>query len=629
MDDGNLGESISANAQVVEDQLPTSGELFDDPSHIRWWFAASAFPMVAGTLGPVASAFSICALVRPWRQQYAPGTSIDDADTYFPDPSWLIIVNAIQLALALTANLFLLLNMAKRVRFIIAQPVTIAGWYVSAVCLIVLAGTAAGPLQHGVPGRFVWSQAFYYGIWAAILYFVVATLMVGTFYGALTGHYPRDFALTRSQRTLMLQTIMFLMYLLVGALVFSRIEDWQYLDGVYWANVTLFTVGFGDYSVNTTLGRALVIPYALVGVISVGLVIGSIRSLMIDRGSRRMDARIEEKKRRRTVKTMRRSGQDIILEPIRQDSEPLENMPSSEFERRKVEFELMRKIQNAAAIRRKWVALFISGTTWFVLWCVGAVVFLAAERRYQDWDYFTAFYFCFTALTTIGYGDVAPVSPAGKSFFVFWSLLALPTMTVLISNAGDTVVKFISDATLRLGNITILPDETGIVGNFKHITRALTLGRVFSSYTEELHRTRSHSDRIKYPRPRKEPDVPDYKRRLSVELPTGVDLHYILITEIQQICSHLDQKTPRKYTFEEWAWYLKLMGEDEGNPETHRRAAMGRRGQGQEPDPHQWSWVGHKSPLAGHAEESRWIMDRLTECLRQSLQHEKRRQSSP
>ena len=40
----------------------------------------------------------------------------------------LIGINAAQLALALISNLFLLLNMARRVRFIIAQPITIIGW---------------------------------------------------------------------------------------------------------------------------------------------------------------------------------------------------------------------------------------------------------------------------------------------------------------------------------------------------------------------------------------------------------------------------------------------------------------------------------------------------------------------
>ncbi|KAF5127277.1 Outward-rectifier potassium channel TOK1 [Metarhizium anisopliae] len=252
--------------------------------------------MIAGTLGPVALAFSICSLGRPWVQYHPDGTN--SKAIFITDPVWLITLNAIQLGVGVLSNIFLLLHMARRVRFTIAQPITIIGWYVSAICLVSLHATAAGPLLNGLEhpiNNIVWSQAFYYGIWAAILYFIDASLMAITFWGALYGHYENDFNLTRSQRTLMLQTMMFLTFVLLGALVFSKIENWDYLDGVYWADVTLFTVGFGDYVVTTTLSRALLFPYALVGITSLGLVVASIQNMVLERGGRRLDARVEEK----------------------------------------------------------------------------------------------------------------------------------------------------------------------------------------------------------------------------------------------------------------------------------------------------------------------------------------------
>ena len=39
-------------------------------------------------------------------------------------------INAAQLAIALSSNFFLLLNMGRKIRFAIAQPITIIGWYV-------------------------------------------------------------------------------------------------------------------------------------------------------------------------------------------------------------------------------------------------------------------------------------------------------------------------------------------------------------------------------------------------------------------------------------------------------------------------------------------------------------------
>lgn len=45
---------------------------------------------------------------------------------------------------------------------------------------------------------------------------------------------------------------------------------------------------------------------------------------------------------------------------------------------------------------------------------------------------------------------------------MFWSLLAIPSLTVLISNMGDTVVKVIRNITLGIGEFTVLPGEKGV-----------------------------------------------------------------------------------------------------------------------------------------------------------------------
>src|SRR5271156_4248794 len=91
---------------------------------------------------------------------------------------------------------------------------------------------------------------------------------------------------------------------------------------------------------------------------------------------------------------------------------------------------------------------------------IGAVVFWTAEKD-QAWTYFESVYFSYTTLLTIGYGDFQPESNSGKPFFVFWSLLAVPTLTILISNMGDTVLKGIKDLTIYLGEITVLPSGEG------------------------------------------------------------------------------------------------------------------------------------------------------------------------
>ncbi|KAM0331418.1 hypothetical protein ACHAQA_003091 [Verticillium albo-atrum] len=609
----------------------------------RWWFASSAFPMIAGTLGPVASAFSICALARPWRQYKPPGTSIVDA-AFVPDPDWLLAINAIQLAMAITSNLFLLLNMARRVRFSIAQPVTIVGWYISSFTLVALNATAAHPLKLYPTSDYIWSQAFFYGLIAAVLYFVTASLMTVTFYGAQTRRYPKDFQLTASQRTLMLQTIAYLFYLLIGALVFAQIEGWVYLDAVYWANTTLFTIGYGDYAPSSTLARALLIPYALIGIITLGLLIGSIRSMVLERGRRRLDARMVEKRRRTLIRRMTRRGSDGVLAPIEtssleRPSTSHSSASASEYTRRKQEFTLMRKIQHQASKRRRWLALIISLTAWLALWLFGALVFHACEKPYQPWTYFDAFYFAFISLTTIGYGDLSPISNAGRVFHVVWTLLALPTTTVMISNAGDTVVLAVKNAVLDLGTVTILPGERGFKEDLAAVVHKFTFGLIFSDKSPDDHDAEDEADALPpgFPRavrrntPRAEPAA----EGSSDDDAAAAEYHYNLITAIATVSAALTAQSQKRYTFAEWATFLRLLGEDEADAATHCRAKPHEHknrkrpvqvGPGADkvsgPDVgagDTWSWVGSRSPLMGSQEESEWLLEKLTGKLQEEL----------
>ncbi|KAH7179005.1 uncharacterized protein B0J16DRAFT_357197 [Fusarium flagelliforme] len=634
----HLHSSIGSSTAHGE-KLPKDN---DTNGRKSWWFLSTAFPMIAGTLGPVASAFSICSLAEPWRQNLVPGADIQSA-VNVPDPSWLVVIEAIQLLIGIVANLFLLLHMARRVRFGLALPVTIVGWYTSSICRIALSATAARPFKDkGLSNQdIIWSQSFYYGMFAAILYFADATLLTLTFWGAYTNRYEKSLPLTVSQRTLMLQSILLLIYLLLGAYLFSEIESWNYLDAVYWTVVTLFTVGFGDYHPTTNLGRGLLIPFALAGIISLGLVISSVRILILENARRCIRTRIDHRKQDKFIKKMILKGEGCTLDPIYEDLQiprgSAVEVQGREFERRKTEFQLMRRIQARSSTRRRWVAMAISTFLWLSLWFIGALIFQKAEEVQQSWTYFDAIYFCFVAWTTIGYGDLSPTSNLGRSFYVFWSLLALPTMTILISNASDTVVRIIRDGTILLGKVTVLPDDRGFVRNLKTIINKITFGKVFAGNTNELDDRGASSTATGQQLPTQQPliTIPDpqntqpragftSRSQKSVgDLPTQVHLQLLLMSEIREILGHLKEDKPHHYTFEQWAWYLKLIGEDESDPRKHGSVDQ------QECDHtvlRKWSWIGSQSPLISANGESEWILGRLMDRLQLSLTGENKGQ---
>ncbi|KAL9609471.1 MAG: hypothetical protein Q9167_005756 [Letrouitia subvulpina] len=570
----------------------------------------------------------------------------------------LIGVNAVSLAFALAANMALLLNMARRVSFAVAQPITIIGWYIASILLIALVVAATYGLK--IPGQNqALTQAFYYAIIAAGIYFIISTLMVATVYGAYAGHYPKEFTLTMSQRTLMLQTISFMFYMLAGAAVYSKVEGWKFLDAVYFTNYTLLTVGIGDYAPLTHTGRALLFPYAVGGIVTLGLVVGSIRTLVLERGKQKITRRLVEKRREQVVRRMTKRGEDDKLKPIESQQEA-KAVGMTEQERRKMEFDLMRQIQNHADQREKWNALLLSGSAWLVLWLVGAAVFWKAEHG-QEWSYFGALYFAYTSLLTIGYGDFKPFSNAGKPAFVFWSLLAVPALTIVISNMGDTVVKGVRDLTDYLGEFTLLPGESPTKQRIKQIAsiagRAKNFGKGNGGSTLSYHRPNPVGeealDTTKQERAKPDAAVDDVvgflqeeeleaffeaKGRGDAMIEDAHAYHYSLVKEFRNVLGHLSETPPRRYKYEEWAWYLKLMGEDEANNASHRKPPVKiRKRKSDAPDTQQgstddtqyearqWSWLGHRSPLMGEAGEAQWVLERLCVTLEKELKKQTER----
>ena len=124
-------------------------------------------------------------------------------------------------------------------------------------------------------------------------------------------------------------------------------------------------------------------------------------------------------------------------------------------------------------------------------------------------------------------------------------------------------------------------------------------------------------------------------RQTMPEIPSSkADYLVMLSEEIGRVTQHLKSQPPRKYDFQEWTFYLKLIGEDESSAETHRHVRphhhhkknRDRNGRAGGPSGNadlqikqetkadndgqvQWSWVGTRSPLMGSQEEAEWILE--------------------
>ena len=95
MNDPGLDEPISTVDEQFKNKFekPSDTDLDEHEEEkdflvpARWWYASTAFPLLAGTFGPMANAFNLCAIVENWRVAIPPG-GVEEHGIDIRDPRW-------------------------------------------------------------------------------------------------------------------------------------------------------------------------------------------------------------------------------------------------------------------------------------------------------------------------------------------------------------------------------------------------------------------------------------------------------------------------------------------------------------------------------------------------------------
>jgi potassium channel subfamily K len=664
---------------------------WDDGEPQDWWFASTAIPLLAATLGPLANVLSIAALATPWRSclvkdveshaaaacdwngdRNSLGPELDGRP--FSDPTWAVALNSLSLIAGFIGNFFLLCNFTKRVRYIIVLPVTIIMWYISTGILIgiTVAIYAYDPPTH--PQQ-VYHQGFWYAVYAAIIYLICSMILMVNMLGHVLGHYPQDFVLLDSHRTLILQTMMFFFWLATGSIVFKTIETnygggslvWSYANALYFCEVTILTVGFGDVYPTNNVSRGLMLPYAVGGIVMLGLVVSSLTTFATDLGTANVVKKHARQSRNKTIGRTVTSSTEYLQRQFQSHGghphisapfNPVDTSAASRIENEgarssghhassstssqpilhftraasdlvnkarkpkllllreeKDRFDAMRRIQKDTASFQKWSSLSFSIVAFALMWCLGALVFWLCERRVQGLTYFRALYFCYVCLLTIGYGDIAPKSNAGRPFFVLWSLIALPTMAFLVKYLSETVISSFKNAVAHVGDFTLLPKHGAwrkLLDHYPRLIQWLQKRKEDKAAQQRLEAGFLVGD---------DPHDEDSEKRAKTleqfahETPTHYDLARRLARTLRKVARDAKYSKDKQYSYEEWLQFSQMIRFTAGKDEDSPGGVDGEEDEGMV----EWDWIGEDSPMMARGSEAEFLLDRLCESMQRYI----------
>lgn len=586
-DEPKLGDLLLKHADSFSRTTSLASKLNVKPGErgfLTWYYVSSSFPILAASLGPIANLGSIGALVSPWR--------IGPDGNSIADIHWVLALNAGSLFLGCIANISLFLNFSGRINYSFSQLVSIGGWYVASALLLSLT-IATKYVYFHIPG-IIRSQGFYYACITCTLYAMSATLLLINEIGHLRGQYSASFNLTQTQRRIMMQNVILMIWVGAGAGVFSNVIAIDYTDAIFYCVVTVTTIGLGDIVPVSSLARALCLAYAFVGVIILGLIVSAIRNLVLETNS---TAAVFHRAERSRIKKYHRVVEVSETELV----------PPNET------FNLIRRIHVREGQRGTTYGVYLSILTFCIFWLLGAMVFKLSE----PWTYFECVYFCAMCLLTIGYGDFAP-GPIGigRPFFVVWAIGAIPMMTILISNLGDTLFSKISEGGDLL--TTWLLAAYSVRKTYMDFWKSRMEKKAqIKAKEEEVRRERSifpssEQDMVDMVgrRTRNEEDISAMGVAISGKQGEGeesaddaTNQMLALIREIQKLARTSVTNPGKTYSYEEWKRIMALVNHGSFNVDNAPKASY---------------WLSDLSPLRFPIDETRFF---LRKCL-QSLEYE-------
>ncbi|KAF8511620.1 voltage-gated potassium channel [Hysterangium stoloniferum] len=406
---------------------------------------ARVAPLLAAILAPFSVLFDIPALSESWFVDSDSNVFlIPTRVTPLPDPKGNITLSAVGLLFNVIANALLIVRFstgASAKWWRVATRLSIVSW----ICKVVIALINVVVYGRGLrPHSMRWE-----GLWCAIVSLVLCGVITALliFHSILERRIGRDepteeqLSIRVAGRLFMVNVILFVIDVALLALLSSKVEQWTYFQGIYFTVVTFLAIGYGDFTPTQTVTRVFVFMFVVLGIAQLGNIVTMLVRFF---DSRAEATRVESRAKFEEKRKEEAEGKVGLAPDLFQEIQFLELLGE----------------QQESRIRLRQVTTSLAGL--IVFWIVGTAIF----SHLEEYAYGTGLYFIYVSFLTIGYGDYAPITPAGRVVFVLYSLLAVPIMASFAVQAVQQVLYAISERAHDRGKtkLGLKPELTKNIG---------------------------------------------------------------------------------------------------------------------------------------------------------------------